>query len=112
MSKTTVNLTLPIVIEEIDSILDAYPFQPYRHVFTTSDLHQELVSYTLSRIHNRYSVLEAEEAASPGEKLSISSAERSQIDSIICQGIQHILYTSAKLVSYQRPSTAAASCFS
>lgn len=103
MSKATLNLTLPIVIEEIETILDAYPFQPYRHVFAASALHQELVSYTLSRIHNRYKVLEAEDAPSLPEPLPISSAERSQIDTIICQGIQYILYTSAKLVSYQTP---------
>lgn len=112
MSKATVNLTLPIVIEEIESILDAYPFQPYRHVFTTSDLHQELISYTLSRIHNRYTVLETEDISSTPEALPISSAERSQIDTIICQGIQHILYTSAKLISYQIPSNVTTRCFS
>jgi len=37
MSHTLINLTLPIVIEEIENVLDEYPENPYQLAFSIHD---------------------------------------------------------------------------
>ncbi|MFB2937445.1 hypothetical protein ACE1B6_19530 [Aerosakkonemataceae cyanobacterium BLCC-F154] len=61
MEKQLFNLTLPIVIEEIENILATYPISPYQKLFSVNGLRQDLVAYVLSRVPNKYAVLEATE---------------------------------------------------
>jgi hypothetical protein len=92
MAKTIVNLTLPIVIEEIEQVLDEVDNQFYRQTFSIPDLHQELVVYVLSRIRNRYSAVDQpEDAIAVAGSLSACVEERLKIDDLAFQGIHHIL---------------------
>jgi hypothetical protein len=58
MSKQLFNLTLSIVIEELEHILATYPKYPYQQAFSASGLHQDLVAYVLSRVPNKFTVVE------------------------------------------------------
>ena len=95
MAKVIVNLTLPVVKEEIDCLLETYPDQSYRRTFANPDLCQELIAYVLSRVPNFYTVVEAEEQASlKRTRLNRSLEQRIKIETVIHQGIQQILQTS------------------
>ena len=56
MSATIVNLTVPIVTEEIENVLCRYPHHPYQQAFAIPDLRQKLLVYVLSRVPNQYTV--------------------------------------------------------
>ncbi len=58
MGKQLVNRTLPVVIEEIENILEAYPEYPYQQAFSQPTLRQNLIAYVLSRVPNQYIVVE------------------------------------------------------
>lgn len=103
MSKKLINLTLPIVIEEIEGMLETYPHAPYREILSDPDRREELIAYVLSRVPNTYSV--AEEI---GENSFIESIPhflarslelRVQIESAIQQGIKRLLSGSSTLVA-------------
>ena len=61
MAKQLFNLTLPVVIQEIDDILANYPKQPYQQIFSEAGLRQDLVAYVLSRVTSKYIVIETSE---------------------------------------------------
>lgn len=46
MEKTLVNLTLAVVTEEVENILDSYPRYPYQEAFSPSGLRQDLIPET------------------------------------------------------------------
>ncbi|GBE91229.1 hypothetical protein [Nostoc cycadae] len=93
MTKTLINLTISIVIQELESILDTYPHHPYQEAFANPDIRQTLVAYILSRIPNQYITVDA--AEKPEFNCSESmcrSLERSlHLESVIRQGIEKVL---------------------
>jgi hypothetical protein len=93
MAKTIVNLTVPIVVGEIETVLATYSHHPYQHIFAHPDRREELVAYVLNRVHNAYitcdeDVLQQENWTLPR---SCSLQEQEQIDVLIQQGIQDLL---------------------
>lgn len=58
MGKELFNLTLTVVIDEIENILSSYPTYPYQQAFSAAGLHQDLLAYVLSRVPNKYAVIE------------------------------------------------------
>jgi hypothetical protein len=91
MSKTIVNLTMPVIIEEIENILDSYEHHPYKEAFKIPDLYQELVAYVLSRVRSRYAVAEESERAQIVLRARlIPLEEKLHIESVIYDGIQHV----------------------
>ena len=106
MSKTIINLTLPVVIEEIENILDTYPEHPYRIAFAPSGLRQDLVAYVLSRIPNIYTALEETHSPSNNEELiRYCSARLLQIEHLIHLGIRDILHIYNRTNSYMLSSS-------
>ena len=94
MTKLIVNLTLPIVKEEIECLLETYPAPSYWQTFENPDLCQELIAYVLSRVPNFYTVVETEEQAQlKPTRLSHSLEQRMKIETLIHQGVQQILQT-------------------
>ncbi|BDI18519.1 hypothetical protein ANSO36C_43210 [Nostoc cf. commune SO-36] len=55
--KTVVNLTQQSLVEEIESVLGTYPFNPYQQAFAIPDLRQELIAFVLNRIPSFSSVI-------------------------------------------------------
>ncbi|NES98833.1 MAG: late competence development ComFB family protein [Desertifilum sp. SIO1I2] len=93
MSKKLLNLTLPIVLEEIENVLAAYPKYPYQQAFSVSELRQDLVAYVLSRVPNKYAAVEETEPFVYQMGSSVySSKQMLDIENCIHIGIQDILH--------------------
>lgn len=101
MTKTVVNLTLPIVVEQIETTLEDYPHYPYQKAFAIPDLRQKLIAYVLSRIANSYTVLEEENSTS---FRNCSSDRKLQIENLAKQGIQDILQQYWEWIVHRIPS--------
>ncbi|NEP01480.1 MAG: hypothetical protein F6K58_23050 [Symploca sp. SIO2E9] len=92
MSKKIVNLTLPIVSEEIEDVLETYPEYPYQRAFSNTNLRQDLVAYVLSHVPNKYTVIEDVQLVSSNSSLlHCTSEQRMQIERWIHLGICDIL---------------------
>lgn len=89
MAKTIVNLTLPVVVEQIETVLEAYPDRPYQQAFAIPDLRQELIAYVLSRVSNYYTVVE--EQLTQVQPAICSLEQKLQIETLVTRGIQDIL---------------------
>ncbi len=92
MSKKVVNLTLPIVEQELDSLVEIYPHKVHRSQLTNPDLRQELLVYVLNRIPNVYGTkgdydLEDQNA----QPLSCTLEQQMQIRALIFQGINYLV---------------------
>jgi hypothetical protein len=87
-----VNLTLPVVIREIEDVLDDYPAYPYQTAFAMPELHQKLIAYILSHVPNHYVVEGVQELSSrPNRYHSAPLQERLQMEAIVRSGIFHVL---------------------
>ncbi len=56
MSYELINLTLPVVIAEIENVLEDYPEYPYQIAFSLPELRQRLLAHVLSHTPNCYTV--------------------------------------------------------
>lgn len=93
MNKQLVNLTLPVVIEEIEHILATYPTYPYQQVFSYSGLRQDLIAYVLSHVPNQYAVVEDTKSSSNPTRLPGYSTQRLlDIEHWIHLGIRDVLH--------------------
>jgi hypothetical protein len=91
MSKTIVNLTMPVIVEEIENILDSYQHHPYQEAFRIPDLYQELMAYVLSRVRSRYAVVdEHDRSVIASQSRLVPLEEKLRIESVIYDGIQHV----------------------
>jgi hypothetical protein len=92
MPKSIVNLTMPLVVSEMEQVLEAYPPYPEQQIFADSDLRQELIAYVLTRIPNKHVAVEASgESASAAEAIFHPMEIKLKIEDFIHQGIRHIL---------------------
>lgn len=92
MSQTIVNLTLPIVAEKIDQLLNTYPRQPYQKVFNSPEWRHKLTAYVLSRLPVVYVAMENHQAAAMNVPVECYSHEQhAQIEQIIHQGIDSLI---------------------
>jgi|ERR687885_972184 hypothetical protein len=93
MNKQIINLTLPVVIEEIENILATYPTYPYQQAFSAAGLRQDLVAYVLSRVPNQYAVVEETQSSSNPTLLPCYSTQRLlDIEHWIHLGIRDFLH--------------------
>jgi hypothetical protein len=89
MTKTVANLTLPVVVDQIETVLESYPYHPYQQAFAIPDLRQRLIAYVLNRISSYYTVLE--EGENSTDSINCSSDRKLQIKNLVTQGIPDIL---------------------
>ena len=98
MSYELINLTLPLVVTQIENVLDDYPPSPYQLAFSLPEMRQRLVAHVLTYTPNRYVV--------QGEKLILKSPkicqpsiqERVQMETLIHAGILHLLRENAEWI--------------
>lgn len=99
MSYELINLTLPVVIAEIDTILEDYPESPYQIAFSLPEMRQRLVAYVLTHIPNRYTVRGEELRLKESKFLRPSPMqERLQMENLIHGGILHLLQENSEWV--------------
>jgi len=95
-----INLTLPIVIEETDNILQEYPTYPYQVSFSIHEMRQKLIAHILSEIPNYYTV---EGTALPPKKskaLYRTLEQRLYLEDVIRESILHILQENTDWLSH------------
>ena len=97
MSQQIINLTLPVVIQEIENIFDGCFYHPYQQAFAIPELRQKLIAYVLNRIRNRYVVIE--EQATISDNLC-SQEQRLHIEAVIQSGIHQVFQENADWVSH------------
>jgi len=104
MTTKIFNITNQIVVREIEDVLDTYPHHPYQKAFAIPNLRQKLIAYILSQVRNIYIAIEEGEELRIGPNfLSRSLEQRPHIESVIRQGIVHILQEDAEWVSRHIP---------
>ena len=97
MLKTLVNLTLAVVTEEVENILDSYPRYPYQEAFSPSGLRQDLIAYVLSRIPNTYRAIATSDSMSHTTvQVRCSSEQLIHIENLIHTGISDVLHSYEK----------------
>lgn len=96
MAQKIINLTLPVVIQEIEDIFDDCFYHPYQQAFAIPELRQKLIAYVLSRIRNRYVVIEEQATISN----NLCSQERLHIETVIQSGIRQVLQENADWVNH------------
>lgn len=101
MSHKIVNLTLQIVLREVENVLEDYPEYPYQVAFSVEEFRQKLIAHVLSNIPNRYTVIDdSQEPPKDAKPLSRPIAERLRIENIIRGGMLHILRENAETVGF------------
>lgn len=105
MDKQLLNLTLAVVLEEIEYILATYPTYPYQQAFSAAGLRQDLVTYVLSRVPNQYTVVEKTQSSSNATLLPCYSSKRLlDIEHWIHLGIRDVLHVYNRS-NYYMPQT-------
>ncbi len=104
MTKTIVNLALPMIVEAVEDVLDTYAYHPYQQAFSIPDLRQKLISYVLTRIPGLYAVIEDTATCTPDpSSLGFSVESCKEIKPLIHQGIQQIVEENAEWVDHHIP---------
>ncbi|PSB00770.1 hypothetical protein [Merismopedia glauca] len=104
MSHELINLTLPIVTQEIEDVLEEYPEYPYQSAFLMPELRLQLIAHVLSQIPNRYEVKGIQKSSNNGQaRHSSLLKERLGMEMLIRGGILHILRENADWLSHQLP---------
>ncbi|MEH2163605.1 MAG: hypothetical protein V7K38_21845 [Nostoc sp.] len=104
MSHALINLTLPIVLQEIENVLGEYPEHPYQLAFSIHELRQKLIAHILSHAPNRYVVEEVQKSSSDPKLHNFSPfKERLYLEMVVHGSILHILRENADWVSRHIP---------
>lgn len=106
MSKTIVNLAIPIVTEEIERILESYPHHPYQQAFANPDMRQALVAYVLCRHPSLYAAVDegpAQEECLNPDALHGSLEQPQHLEDTIRAGIEQILTEQSEQLEHQIP---------
>jgi Late competence development protein ComFB len=98
MPKNIVNITLSVVTEEVEMILESYPQYPYQQTFSHSGLRQDLIAYVLSRVPNKYTAIDSGESVSNQTvQVRCSSEQLLHIENLIHTGIGDLLHSQQKV---------------
>ncbi len=101
MPYTVINLTLKLVIQEIDNILATYPKYPHQVAFSNDYLRNKLITYVLDYLPHRYELQEENQASltnSNSDLLHLPSEHRLHVEWKIQKGIIHLLKTEAEWI--------------
>ncbi len=100
MAKSIINLTMPVILEEIDSILESEPYCTQIYLLPLAELRQMLVVYALSNVRCRIREIDRTDKDIISFRSSPSALEEHlQVEAVILQGIQYLLYEAEKLPS-------------
>jgi hypothetical protein len=117
--KTVVKLTQKFVINEIEIVLNTYPYQPYQQAFAIPDLRQELIAFVINRLpcfssqvaDSEILVTEDEKEDLLKSKLSRNPLEQQlHIQNLIHQGIFSIIQKKSEWISDHLCETVQPNC--
>ena len=92
MAELIINLTLALIHEKIEKVLDEHCNYFYQQAFSLPDLRQELLTYVLSRINISYiAIEEGKHQSIQSNKLDQLLAKRLDLEAVIEEGIDDIL---------------------
>lgn len=110
MSRTITNLALPLVIEEIETVLDRHHYHPYRQAYATPELRQQLIAYVLNTVPAFYAMVDDDGNAAIADIEIVPSTIRQRMHSAVMEGIERILEDNAAWVSQHIPEEQNAAC--
>ncbi|PSO70436.1 MAG: hypothetical protein BRC42_09950 [Cyanobacteria bacterium QS_1_48_34] len=92
MSKTIVNLTELLVVEEINTLLGEYPSpHPYKSAFSQPELREKLMAFVIRKVNQQYAVINgSKEKTTYGDFSDCLSGQRSQIKNWVEKGMEMI----------------------
>jgi hypothetical protein len=94
-----INLTLLLVIYEIERLLKEYPEQPYQVAFSSQELRQKLILGVLNQLPNYYVLLEeGKELPTDPTCLYHSFEEQILMEVLIRKSIVHLLEENADYI--------------
>lgn len=70
-----INLTLLLVLKEIEDILEDYPEDPYQVAFSIPELRQKLILHVVNQLPSYYAILEEDQELPSNPKSLYSSLE-------------------------------------
>ncbi|MBN4001333.1 hypothetical protein [Nostoc sp. LPT] len=116
--KTVVNLTQQSIVEEIESVLNTYPSDPYQQAFAIPDLRQELITFVLNRIPSFYSVMSDEQIPPEAEQGSLAYyklprkplEQQLHLQNLIHQGICLIVQEKSDWINHHVCETVEPAC--
>lgn len=104
MSHGLADLTLPVVMQEIEDVLEEYPEHPYQSAFAIPELRQKLIDHVFSHSPSRH-VGEGKQEASSNSKAQRPSflQERLRLEMLIRGSMLHLLRENAAWLSQRLP---------
>ena len=102
MSKTITNLTLPLVVKELESILDSDHYHSYRNAFAIPELRERLVANVLNRIPACYAMIEDNYNMESNDTI-VPSTLRMQLQIAVVEEIEHTVEENADWVNRHIP---------
>jgi hypothetical protein len=95
-----INLTLLLVIQEIEEVLKDYPEHPYQIAFSVPELRNKLTLHVLNQLPNYYTILEdAEELPVDARFLYASKQEQVRLENLIRRSIVNLFRENADSIS-------------
>jgi hypothetical protein len=88
MAKVIVNLTLAVITETLEEVLEFYPQTEQQAILASVEVQQEILAYVLSRFPSFYAVIEAEAIADMIPP-NYSLEQRMQLEALIHQAIRY-----------------------
>ena len=96
-----INLTLKLVINELENVSNDYLNHPYQAVFFIQELRQKLILHILAQTPNYYAIIEnSEELPKDPSVLYRSFEERVAMEILIRESITCIYQENGNLIDY------------
>jgi hypothetical protein len=101
MTRTIVNLTLPLITHVIEQVLQTYPHHPHQKAFANYDTKESLIAYVMTRVSSCYISVEEQEKQQimNSNPLQHCQGELTDIEPVIHQGIGKIMNEYSKSLS-------------
>lgn len=95
-----INLSLQLVVKEVEALLKHYPQHPYQVAFSCPELRQKLIDHVLQQIPHYYAIVEnIQDLPQDPRCLYASIAEQLQLECLICESIVNVFHKNQNAVN-------------
>lgn len=102
MSKTIENLTIKVLLGEIEDILDRYHYHVYRPVFAIPEVKQQLMANVLNRVPACYALVEEGNGYHAGFAI-IPHSIRTQLHQVVIEEIEKLVEDQSEWIIHHIP---------